>query len=196
MIDWAVAAKTFGIVIGSLFTLWATFKKTYNREGLRWKKTFKGNAEIKRMLEKFVHEDAGSCRAALLYLENGGGVPYAGAQIYSSVVHEANDIGDDDYTPNWQRVRVDSYYNYLLSQVAVNGVLRIDDVNSMKDGTVKDSALSVGITAFDIYFVKATRKKWFYLVVSRCKSIKQSKETAQHRDSVRILVDKLYKKIG
>lgn len=187
-IDWKEVASVTGYVIGAGATGYMSFKKLYNPNGITWRRAIKGNADIKPMLQKLAYKHEHACRVALCYLENGGGLPYVGAQLYSSILVDVTNDETKEYVDRWQKVRVDTSFLRILQMVSVNGIHRIPSTENMPDGAVKDAALAEGITAFDIHFIRATKKKWFYLIVSHCED---TFETPEYKVDVRVLIDQL-----
>lgn len=181
--------KAFGFVVGALATLYFSFVKTFNRDGVRWRKTMKGNAEITPLLKDFVSDQHSSCRATLKVLENGGGIPHVGAQLFSSSLQEENDLGETKYTDNWQRVRVTSTYGALLQEVSILGSVHIEDIHTLEDSDIKDAYILLKAVGLDIYHIKSTKKKWYYLEIAHCSTVTTS---PQYRERVRVLKQNLY----
>lgn len=196
-IDWKLIGQIAAGIGGALGAVWTGIKYfnwVSRRNRIRWKKTMRGNTTVKRMLQEFVYRHPYACKAAVLYLENGGGIPYVGAQLYSSIFTDVSEAGVPEYADKWQKVRVDDEFLLMLTKVQTKGVVEIKDVKMLPPGAVKDSSEAEGVVAFDLHFLKATKNKWFYLAVSHCSH--DDHETASYRDDVRVMVHSLRDIIG
>lgn len=177
-------------VIGVIYASIKSFTRFSNIDMNRWKNVLKRKKLIKPLLNDLVYSDENICRASLLYLKNGGGVPHAGSQIYSNILMDACIPPLQDYTSRWQDVRVEGEYLNILSKLAIEGVVHIV-TKDLQPGVLKDAGESEGIDSFYLYYIKATKNKWFYLAISSCNS--NFKFNAEQRDKIRVLKYKLSK---
>lgn len=185
--------KAIGIALGAIGTVLMGVREWYKRkwtvEG-KWAQRFEGQEEIQRILKDF-NLATNITRCALIYCQNGGGVPHIGSEITSSIYAEGNDPNVAPYLKKWQNVKVDYHLNKLLMKLAVEGHVYINNTEELPDGDAKMASLAEGIKAFDLHFVTAVHGQWWYMTVSFTEQYSDSARSPLYHDRLRILIHEL-----
>lgn len=85
------------------------FDKMARGKGNNWPDTFRSVSKVLDNLRDAV-ENGGARRAVVLIMENGGGKPELGRQLYSSVLYESFQEGMQPIHANWQKRPIDGQY--------------------------------------------------------------------------------------
>lgn len=99
-------------------------------------------------------------RVVILKAENGGGKPKVGAHIYISAIMEVHSI-NNSILDNYQRLRADSSYVEILSDLISKGKVVIDPT-SVDESLLKTIYQAEKITYSEIYYLHATEEAIFY----------------------------------
>lgn len=166
-----------------------TFVQFWNTNRGAWGQAFKGNSKLLPLLTELRFKYSDVYWVAVLYCTNGGGEPKPGGPIFSHMLIDSHPEDKESFVSRWQDVRVDPHTNKMLLDVNTKGIFCVADVETLPDGVVKDASLANDIYSFDMHFVKATKTKWFYMVVSHSK--KNVVSTPKYREDVRVLVTDL-----
>lgn len=111
---------------------------------------------------ELARQELGCCRSLILKAENGGGVPKAGHQIFSSIVWESTNNDTDMIRHTWNRQAIDEQYAKLLSAVYSDGscTLKTDD---MKEGILRDFYIADNIQQSQLFRVYSDNEKFIYM---------------------------------
>lgn len=143
--------------------------------------------EIYTYLE-IARQDLGCARVMILKAENGGGIPRAGHQIYSTAIWESTDNNTPSIRNFWIRQEIDEQYAQMLSEVVSQDVCTVV-TDKMKKGILKDLYQSNNITKSQIYKIYSGEEKFIYVSFGYKNDINLDKPNI--RNNTRAVVQKL-----
>lgn len=160
-------------------------KKKFQSSNITWTKTFVGSVHIDERLLKFVEDGDIIEMVTLVVAENGGGIPHPGSRIKTSIIGEGRTRQIPSYREQWQNVPVDTYYMTFLRECSIAGFCIVEDTSKLENSTIKDAALSIGVTSFRLEYVTSSKKAWYYIVESTTNGVIPT--DAKTNDNLRVL---------
>lgn len=182
--------EIIGSVIGGLIAGFIGIRKGFKSKGFYiWRKQLKSSAELDDLLMDFAKCHSKVQGATLMICENGGGVPHPTSKIKTSIISEGYTNELPQYKDHWQNQLVTPYYRGFLTTCLVDGEAYIPDSTKLNESNLKDAVVSLGIKSFQLVFLSAKKRAWYYIVIS---SVSHNDfEDAKLKDEIRYLKEQL-----
>lgn len=158
-------------IVAVMFAI-STIHRMYDDRN-RYKEQIKFSTKIYDVLSSaverpFIH------RVLIMKSENGGGVPSAGSQLYTSVIYEEFRAPAKSVKREYQRIMMDAAHHRLLNKVIKDGYADVM-LDEMEPGLLKMIYASEGVYCSRLFFIKATRSALFYGSISTTDEVNLSR---------------------
>lgn len=128
---------------------------------------FESNSETQMIIDRVVAKT--NCeRFLILKVENGGGKPRVGANLYASVIFESLKKPFISVKSEYQRLLVDPMYVKMLSDIGLTQHNPLH-VNKMKSGILKRLYQSEGVKYSEIHYIGETDTSFYFASIATSK---------------------------
>ena len=119
-------------------------------------------------------------RFIVFKVENGGGIPRVGANIYISALMELHEDPNHSIFDNYQRIRADASYITMLAHILSNGNKKFV-VSEMEDSLLKSIYLTEKIKYSEVYHLHTTDAAIYYCSLATTQDSRYEKPHEQLR---------------
>lgn len=130
--------------------------------------------DVYSILNELLH-DTHAKRCTISYTSNGGGIPSAGNNLYTTVLYEVTN-GAESCRDILQNVLADEGYIEMISTV-IKDTYSNRRIQSLKEGFIKELKSKEGITTIQLCSMHKTKKRFYYLTVEWSEEQKADKMT-------------------
>lgn len=150
-------ASGVGVIIKVVYECWLRSKMRSSETAIV------DTHEIYNILNTLIHE-VNAIRCTISYTSNGGGIPSAGNNLYTTLLYEVTN-GAESWRDVLQNVLADEGYIEMISTV-IKDKYSSRSIESLTDGYVKEIKTKQGITHIQLCSTHKTKKRFYYLTVS------------------------------
>jgi hypothetical protein len=132
--------------------------------------------EVYNILNDLIH-NVGAKRCTITYTSNGGGIPSAGNNLYTTVLYEVtNNV--ESCRDILQGVLADEGYIDMVSTLITEKEFA-KPVAKLKEGFIKELKSKEGIDHIQLYYTYKTKKRYYYLTIERSNPVTADKSVVQ-----------------